>query len=162
MWGERNNPTAEQQAGALLNAWRRADQPRVHIRHDSQSADSPLRTDHSGFAFKPEFAPKNEEAVVVKRVNSALVGTELQLWLEDHGYQTLVVTDLTTDHCVSTTARMANNLGFCVIVITDATFERETPTGGAVPADENHRVALAQLRGEFATVADTEQVLARR
>jgi len=161
-WGQRNNPTAEQRAKDLLDAWREADRPLVHIRHDSQEAKSPLQRTQSGFAFKPKVAPNEDEHLVVKQVNSAFVGTNLQLWLEEHGYERLVLTGLTTDHCVSTTARMAENLGFRVIVVADATatFERETPTGRTVPADENHQVALAQLRGEFATVANTEQVLA--
>ena len=161
-WGQRNNPTAEQRAKDLLDAWREADRPLVHIRHDSQEAKSPLQRTQSGFAFKPKVAPNEDEHLVVKQVNSAFVGTNLQLWLEEHGYERLVLTGLTTDHCVSTTARMAENLGFRVIVVADATatFERETPTGRTVAADENHQVALAQLRGEFATVADTEQVLA--
>ena len=160
-WGERNNPAAEQRAKDLLKAWREADRPLVHIRHDSQEAESPLQRTRGGFAFKSEVAPNEDERLAVKRVNSAFVGTNLQMWLEEHGYERLVLTGFTTDHCVSTTAQMAENLGFRVIVITDATatFERETPTGRAVPADENHWVALAQLRGEFATVADTEQVL---
>ena len=161
-WGERSNSTAEQRAKDLLDAWREADRPLVHIRHDSQEAKSPLQRTQSGFAFKPKVAPNEDEHLVVKQVNSAFVGTNLQLWLEEHGYERLVLTGLTTDHCVSTTARMAENLGFRVIVVADATatFERETPTGRTVAADENHQVALAQLRGEFATVADTEQVLA--
>ena len=162
-WGERSNSTAEQRAKDLLDAWREADRPLVHIRHDSQEAKSPLQRTQSGFASKPKVAPNEDEHLVAKQVDSGFVGTNLQLWLEEHEYERLVLTGFTTDRCVSTTARMAENLGFRVIVVVDATatFEHETPAGRTVPADENHHIALAQLCGEFATVADTEQVLAQ-
>jgi nicotinamidase-related amidase len=64
--------------------------------------------------------------------------------------------------CVSTTTRMAAILGFEVVVVADgtATFARVGHDGRAYSADEVHRLALASLHGEFATVIETAAVLA--
>jgi nicotinamidase-related amidase len=160
-WGARNNPEAEQRIADLLTGWRTAGRPVIHVQHLSLEPQSPLRQDRPGHAFKPEAQPAAGEPVFQKHVNSAFIGTGLEAYLRTHGIQELVVAGITTDHCVSATVRMAANLGFMVTVAEDAcaTFERQGPDGTHYDADTMHRVTLASLHGEFATVRKTPELL---
>jgi nicotinamidase-related amidase len=99
--------------------------------------------------------------VIKKSVNSAFIGTGLEKRLRRRGIRTVVVTGLTTDHCVATTARMAGNLGFDTYVVSDATatFDREGADGKRYSAEEVHAVNLASLNQEFAKVVTTNALL---
>lgn len=162
-WGERNNPDAEAQMARLLEAWRRAGGKVLHVRHCSTEEGSPLREELPGNAFKAEVAPIPGEPVFRKTVNSAFIGTSLEPHLRDHAVEAVVLVGLTTNHCVSTTARMAGNLGFRTYVVSDATatFDRVGPDGRRHTAELLHETALASLHDEFATVLNTDEVLAK-
>lgn len=160
-WGRRNNPDAEQKIAALLAAWRATGRPVFHIQHHSASAAGLFRPGTPGYAHKPEGQPLPGEAVIVKSVNSAFIGTDLEARLRAAGIATLAIVGLTTDHCVSTTARMAGNFGFETYLVADATatFERTGPDGRHFTAEQMHDTALASLHREFATVVCSEELL---
>jgi nicotinamidase-related amidase len=161
-WGRRNNPGAEANIAALLEAWRRAGRPVIHVRHDSTSPLSPLRPGQPGNDIKKAVRPLSGEPVVSKTVNSAFIGTDLEERLRRSGADAVVLAGMITNHCVSTTARMAANLGFDVRVVSDATatFGMRSPQGTLFPAEVMHEIGLTELHGEFATVVDTRAAIA--
>jgi nicotinamidase-related amidase len=161
-WGRRNNdPGAENNIARLLAAWRRASMPVYHVAHLSLIPGSPFTRDASGVRIKAVAAPLESEPVIYKTVNCAFIGTDLEQRLRERNIRHLVITGLTTDHCVSTTTRMAGNLGFDVLCVGDgtATFERRGPNGQHYSAEEMHNVNLASLDAEFATVVTTADII---
>ena len=164
-WGARNNPDAETNAARLLKHWRAAAWPLFHVKHLSTTAGSPLEAGQSGADFKPEVQPRDNEPVIEKTVNSAFIGTDLEAQLRARGITDLLICGLTTPHCVSTTARMAANLGFSVTLAHDAcaAFSSNadmTWQTGATPLtpQQIHDTAIAHLHGEFVSAKSTDSI----
>ena len=161
-WGPRNNPACEANVARLLEHRRRTGRPVVLVRHDSDSADSPLAPGRPGNDLRAEVAGE-ADLLVTKRVNSSFHGTpDLDAWLRERDLDGIVVCGITTNHCCETTARVGGNLGHRVLFALDAThtFDRTAPDGSVVPADELARVTATNLDGEFATVVTTAELLA--
>ena len=156
--GGRNNPNAEQICSHALARFRKFDLPIFHIRHASTLPQSPLHPTHVGFAFHDNVLPKDGEVIITKNVNSGFIGTDLHEQLQAKGIKTLIIAGLTTDHCVSTTTRMAGNLGYHVILLSDATatFDKFGINGEKFDAELIHQTALASLNGEFAEVINSQ------
>ena len=57
VWGARNNPEAESNIAALLDAWRNSGRPIIHIQHNSLNMESPLHPDSPGNAIKEIVKP---------------------------------------------------------------------------------------------------------
>lgn len=158
---KRNNPEALANIEALLARFRAAGAPIFHIRHASMEPGSRLAADAPGFAVMPEAAERPGEPVIVKQVNSAFIGTDLEARLRALGVARLVIVGATTNHCVETTTRMAGNLGFQAELARDAcwTFERIGPDGERHTAEAIHAMSLANLHGEFARILRTHEVV---
>lgn len=161
MWGRRNNPQAEANIARLLAAWRRTQRPVFHIQHLSRQATSPLRPGQIGNEIKDVVRPLEGEPVITKEVNSAFIGTDLEQRLRQQNITALLVTGLTTNHCVETTTRMAGNLGFDTYLVSDATatFDRVGPDGKLYRAEDIQAMTLANMHQEFATIVDTQTLL---
>ena len=158
-WGaQRNNLGAEKNASELLKLWRDNHLPIFHINHCSTNPSSPLNEANEGNEFNDLVKPINYEPIIKKNVNSAFIGTDLKEQLDKAAITKLVIVGLTTDHCVSTTTRMAGNLGFDTFLVSDATatFNKKGLDGQNYSAELIHETSLASLNGEFATVVTTD------
>jgi nicotinamidase-related amidase len=159
----RNNPDALARIAELLAAFRAANGMVIHVRHASRKNGSPFRPDRPGYAVKEEARERAAEPVIVKHVNSAFIGTDLEARLRGAAVTTLVIVGAMTNHCVETTARMAGNLDFEVKLVRDAiwTFDRVGPDGDRHLAAQVHQMTLANLHGEFAEIVDAREIMRR-
>ena len=160
-WGLRNNPQAEKNIAALLQAWRTSHRPIYHVRHDSTEPGSRYRSGQPGNEFKPEARPLPGETVIAKHTNSAFIGTDLEARLRAAGQTVLLIAGVITNNSVEATVRMAGNLGFNTFLVEDAcfTFGRKDWAGRFRAADEVHAMSLANLHGEYCTVIRTVDAL---
>ncbi|WP_327257743.1 cysteine hydrolase family protein [Streptomyces sp. NBC_01244] len=167
-WGPRNNPAAEENIAALMDAWQETGRPVVLVQHASRTAGSVLSPDRPGYAFKDFVAERAGGAAlhVTKSVNSSFYGTpDLADWLTAQGVGQLVVAGIQTNMCVETTARMAGNLGYEVLVPLDAThtFDLAAEPGPDAPrltADQLATATAVNLQGGgFARIVTTAQLL---
>ena len=159
--GQRNNPNAEENASKLLQLWRDEKLPIFHVKHCSLNPTSILNETNIGNEFKDLVKPLDNEIVIKKNVNSAFIGTDLKEQLDNSKITKLVIVGLTTDHCVSTTARMAGNFGFNTFLVSDATatFTKNGMNGQIFSAELIHDTTLASLNEEFATILMTNDLI---
>jgi len=159
--GNRNNKDAEEKSAQILNKWRALNLPIFHIIHSSQNPKSRLHKSNPGFEINDIVKPKDGEPIITKEVNSAFIGTDLKERLDGLSISKLVIVGLTTNHCISTTTRMAGNYGYETILISDATatFDRIGINGEKYSSEIIHLTTLANLNDEFAEVIDTETLL---
>lgn len=162
-WGDRNNLNAEHNIRELLKNWRARGWLVIHIQHTSDNPNSLFHPNNVGFEIKEIVQPIANEIVIEKKVNSSFIGTNLEQVLKGNEIQTVIITGLTTPHCVSTTTRMSGNLGFETYLISDATaaFGLKGEDGIFYDAQTIHTISLATLHNEFATVLTTDHLINR-
>ncbi|MDQ8187973.1 isochorismatase family cysteine hydrolase [Pelagicoccus sp. SDUM812002] len=161
----------------LLAAWREAGLPVLHTRegHLPNLSDLPpskrnrgnpslrigdlgpmgriLIRGENGHDIIPELYPLSDEPIIDKPGKGAFTRTDLEAQLKARGISQLVVTGVTTEVCVNTTVREANDRGFECLVLSDAT---------ASYFPSMHHAALAMIKaqgGIFGWVSDSDSLL---
>jgi nicotinamidase-related amidase len=156
----RSCPEAEDNIERLLQVFRNHMVPVIHIHHNSLEKGSAFGAGQTGALEQPFAIPILGEVVIVKEVNSAFIGTDLEARLDAIGRPKLVICGATANHCVETTTRMAGNLGFDAIYVSDAVwaYDHVGMGGEIIPATQIHAVSLANINNEFARVRDCTTV----
>ena len=160
-WPPRWNKAVDVNGLALLARWRETGRPIIHVRHDSIVDGSTLYPDSPGNRFRPGFEPKGNEPLVAKSVNSAFIGTDLDLRLKRLGARHVVAFGISTDMCVSTTVRTGANMGWDMVLAADASdcFDLPDGKGGTISAEAVQAAHVATLGFEFCRVMSTEDLL---
>lgn len=176
---ERSTPEFESNTARILSSIRKYNNTAspeksifiVHVFHKSKNPASPLYPTKETVKFMPCAAPIDGEVVISKNVNGAFIGTPLEKLLREQNLRQLIICGITTDHCVSTTTRMASDLGVVnataddgseqegiVALVSDATatFNREK-----FDAETMQAASLASLSHEFAQIISTDEMLGR-
>jgi nicotinamidase-related amidase len=160
-WPRRWNLHSDVNGLALLKKWREAGRPIIHVRHDSVVKGSTLNPDNPGNRLRPGFEPLEGEQLVSKSVNSAFIGTDLDLRLRRLGARHVVAFGISTDMCVSTTIRTGANMGWDMLLADDACdcFDLPDGSGGTISAETVQAVHVATLGFEFCRVVPTAELL---
>jgi nicotinamidase-related amidase len=138
----------------LLHRARVLDTPVLHVVHRGR-AGGLFDPAGQGFDIADEAAPTRGEPVVEKGLPNAFAGTDLEALVKATGRREIVLAGFMTHMCISSTARAATDLGLRTTIAADACATRDLPGPlgqGVVPAQDVHRVALAELADRFAIV----------
>jgi len=160
-WASTANPRAIENIAALVRSARTAGALVVWVTHSEPGSGGVFDPANGFVRLLEEFEPAGDEIEVTKTSVNAFTSTELHEQLARHGVGRLAICGIRTEQCCETTARVANDLGYEVEFVTDATTTSSIPAGpgyAAVSGTELMRrtESILGARG-FASIVTTDE-----
>jgi len=151
---------AAAQAAKVIETFRAAGRPVIHVQHLPKDVDTPDPTGiQAQYRIHPEVLPKEGEILIGKHHANSFRDTELLALLRKLEVKKLVVIGMQTQMCVEAAVRAAADYGFEVTVAHDACATRDLEFDGTtVPAAQVHAAALAAMNGGYAKVVSTAEL----
>lgn len=159
-WGERSTPGAEENMARLLTYWRQNSWPVFHVQDCSPDPNSPYHPGQPLHDFKDEVNPVEGETIIQKTTGNSFIGTELEKMLHEAGVTSVVIVGVHTQHCVDSAMRTADNLGFNVTLVSDATVATavEDTSGKHWSAEEVQTYTISLLSSHM-TACTTAEII---
>jgi nicotinamidase-related amidase len=172
-WRAINNPEIVKQVGRLVESTRSTGDLVVWVLHSEPGSGGVFDPAVGHVRLMDGLAPDDGEPQLVKTSHNAFTTTNLQQILTTRGIGEVVICGIRTEQCCETTARVASDLGYQVVFVTDATATNpiehwQAPSGR--PLDEilaDPRTLSAEqvvarteyaLAGRFATISSVEEL----
>jgi nicotinamidase-related amidase len=159
-------PLVEPEAAAsaarrVLDAFREAGEPVVHLKHVWEGEDAPfMRPGTPGVEIHDAVAPADGETVIEKAEPNGFLGTPLEERLRADGVEELVVAGMMSSMCVDATVRSAAERGFDVTVVHDACAAPDLEFAGtAIPGASVHGAFMAALGQGYAKVVTSDELV---
>jgi len=121
-------------------------------RRSTASGDSLCITGTPGFEFIDELRPRKNELTIEKHRYSAFTATSLDMKLRLHGIESLVVTGVSTNACVESTARAGFELGYYICVPPDAVGSWDQHLHETTLQNINHRFGVTLPSAEIVSI----------
>ncbi len=159
-----NMPLHEPEAAAakasqVLQAFRAAGEPIVHIQHLSPAGAGFLEEGTEGAEIAAPVAPQEGETLITKKAPNSFLGTDLEQHLRSLDVEEVVVTGMMTSMCVDATTRAGADLGFKMTLVPDACAAPQLEYNGRkVPGPDVHAAFVAALGQFYATVTPADQL----
>ncbi|PBC78465.1 nicotinamidase-related amidase [Streptomyces sp. TLI_235] len=162
-WAAVSNPEIVDKVGRLVAAARSRGDLVVWVLHTEPGSGTVFDPESGFVRLMDGLEPADGEPVLTKTSHNAFTTTNLQQLLTRQGVGELVVSGIRTEQCCETTARVASDLGYQVVFVTDATATHPIEHRDA-PAGRSLEEVLADPRtlGTDEIVARTEYALAGR
>ena len=150
---------AAAKAGKVLEAFRAAGEPVVHVQHLSPAGGGFLEEGTDGAEIMAAVAPREGETLITKDAPNAFLRTDLERHLRDLDVEEVVVAGMMTSMCVDATTRAGADLGFEMTLVPDACSAPDLEFGGRkVDARDVHASFVAALGQGYATVVPADEL----